>query len=140
MTARTAADVPELVEAGAREMCGGRTPTREALADTRLALSVVPAPLRPIDPDDQEQVREAWQAAEDAALTNGYSWSTIGGTRIVVAVLRALRHHHVGLPTRAEPSDVAVEAALATWIAVASDALDDMRVALRAAYAVDGAQ
>lgn len=91
MTARTAADVPELVEAGAREMCGGRTPTREALADTRLALSVVPAPLRPIDPDDEEQVR---------AAAVGHS---SGGGRGAVTALRDLG---VGLPARAEPSDV----------------------------------
>ncbi len=136
----SAADVPELVEAGARKMCGGRTPTREALADARLALSVVPAPQRPIDPDDQEQVREAWQAAEDAALTNGYSWSTIGGTRIVVAVLRALRHHHVGLPARVEPSDVAVDAAAEVIADADGLTYDHLRAAVRAAYAVDGAK
>lgn len=135
MTARTAADVPELVEAGAREMCGGRTPTREALADTRLALSVVPAPLRPIDPDDADQ----WDAiASHGGTPNNGPWPAPSTS----AILYALRDLGVGLPARAEPSDAAVEAFKRAWSQASeeNDVGNRSRRGITAAYAVDGAK
>lgn len=97
----TAADVPELVEAAAQAMSTVPLPTmdpdlRDALRrGARAALSVVPVPLRPIDPDDerlQEVVTDAW-----------YMESVATDDALATAVLAALRDDSIGLPSPPEP-------------------------------------
>ena len=135
--ARTAADVPELVEAATAAVVaadGDRpTPNRAACA----ALSVVPAPLRPIDPDDDEQMAAVLRTTEQV-----YEHADLAE-----AILMTLRDLGVGIPQRTEPSEEAVSAAVDHWYEVTAhsyrgDGADEewMRAVLRTAYAVDGAR
>jgi len=132
----SAADVPELVEAGGKyiaalrrsaKLSGEVDPSPHSLS--RAALMAVPAPLRPIDPDDDQQ-RHAVEAGDpcgDFPMDSRES-------------LTALRDLGVGLPAGAEPSDAAVDAAAEVIVDADGLTYDHLRAAVRAAYAVDGAK
>jgi len=109
----SAADVPELVAAGGKyiaalrrsaKLSGEVDPSPHSLS--RAALMAVPAPLRPIDPNDDEL-----QQAVCSLMGLDSDGEDLGPTDAWI-VLTALCDLGVGLPARAEPSDAAVETAV----------------------------